>query len=34
MGVLCPDSVEVLDIPALCEHNINFEAISNLIGEK
>ena len=32
VDVPCPDSVEVLDVPALCKHDINLEAITNLNG--
>ena len=34
VDVPCLDSLEVLNVPVLCEHDINFETITNLITEK
>lgn len=34
VDVPCPDSIKVLGVPALCEYDINFETITNLIREK
>ena len=33
VNVPCPNGVKVLSVPALCKHNIDFETITNLIGE-
>ena len=32
MSVPCPDSLEILEVPVLCEYDIDFETITNLIG--
>jgi len=34
MSVPCLESLKILDIPALGEHDIDFETIADLIGEK
>lgn len=34
MNVPCPDGLKVLKIPALGKHDINFESVADLIGER
>ena len=33
MNVPCPDCVEILSVPTLCEDNIDFKTIANLTRE-
>jgi hypothetical protein len=34
LSVPCPDSLKILEVPVLCEYEIDLETITDLIGER